>query len=85
LDDAEAMSSRYPHWPRMMTRRTASAYCDLTSAGFEREVMAGRLPVPVMLDGEEHWSQVEIDAALDRLLGVKVKGYWRKEQPGLAA
>lgn len=79
------MSKRYPDWPRMMRRTTAAAYCDLTSAAFERETLLGRLPAPVMLGDEEHWSRDQLDAFLDRLLGAKVKGDWRKEQPGLAA
>lgn len=79
------MSARYPTWPRMMRRTTAAAYCDLSSAAFEREIVRGRLPLPVKLGDEDHWSRDQLDAALDRLLGHKAKGDWRKEQPGLAA
>lgn len=78
------MSARYPHWPRMMRRTTAAAYCDLTSAAFEREVLEGCLPAPVRLGGEDHWSRDQLDAALDVLLGHKTKGDWRREA-GLAA
>jgi hypothetical protein len=78
------MSSRYPHWPRMMRRTTAAAYCDLTSAGFEREVAGGRLPMPVRLADEDHWARDQLDAALDKLLGVSGAGDWRSRQPGLS-
>jgi hypothetical protein len=79
------VSTRYPTWPRMMRRATAAAYCDLTATDFEREVSKGRLPAPVMLGSDEHWARDQLDASLDRLLGSKPKGDWRKEQPGLAA
>jgi hypothetical protein len=69
-----------PYWPRMMRRATAAAYCDLTEAGFEREVAAGRLPLPVPLDGKDHWSRVTLDEYLARLAGEAV-GDWRKGQP----
>jgi len=66
-----------PDWPRMMRRRTAALYCDLKSEAFEREVAAGRLPVPVLLGGDEHWSRPALDTALDRLTGDTVPN-WRK-------
>lgn len=73
-----------PQWPRMMRRSTAALYCDLTSAGFEREVAAGRLPLPVGLDGEDHWSREQIDESLDRLTGAK-SADWRANSPVYAA
>ena len=30
-----------PHWPGMMTKRTALAYLDLTEVQFAREIAAG--------------------------------------------
>lgn len=33
-----------PDWPRLMRRRTAALYCDMTEAEFEREVSSGRFP-----------------------------------------
>lgn len=69
-----------PAWPRMMRRSTAALYCDLSVAGFEREVAAARLPLPVHLDGEEHWSRDQIDDALDRLTGDKTPD-WRASAP----
>ncbi len=55
--------------PRMMKRRTAAQYCDMSEAAFEREVAAGRLPMPVMLGSREHWCRLALDMALDRIVG----------------
>jgi predicted DNA-binding transcriptional regulator AlpA len=67
----------------MMRRATAAGYCDMSSAGFEREVLAGRLPPPVHLGGEERWSRVQLDEALDRITGSlpAQPSDWRREQP----
>lgn len=70
----------YPYPPRMMARPRAAHYCDLSETLFEREVAAGRLPVPVMLGGKEHWSRVALDEYLARLAGESA-GDWRKDQP----
>lgn len=67
-----------PGWPRMMRRRTAALYCDLTAADFEREVVAGRLPQPILLGGSEHWDCLAIDDHLNRLVG-DTKPNWRKK------
>lgn len=58
-----------PHWPAAMKRATAAAYCDLSEAAFEREVVAGRLPTAVLLGGREHWRRDAIDRALIILSG----------------
>lgn len=71
-------------WPRMMQRASAAAYCELSASDFEREVLAGRLPIPVTLGGKDHWNIVQLDECLDRIAGLGVDD-WRKEQPGLAA
>lgn len=63
------MARSFPDWPRMMRRSTAAAYCDLTGAEFEREVAAGRLPMPTRLGSDDHWSRVALDEALERLAG----------------
>jgi predicted DNA-binding transcriptional regulator AlpA len=65
------MAAHYP-WPRMMRRTTAAAYLDLSVAAFEREMSRGRLPFPVMMDGQERWSQTLIDEAVERLTGERV-------------
>jgi hypothetical protein len=72
-----------PGWPRMMRRRTAALYCDLTPVEFEREVACGRLPEAIMLGKSEHWDRHMLDEELNRLTG-QTKD-WRDEQPGLAA
>lgn len=74
---------RMPFWPRLMRRRLAALYCDLSEAAFEREVVAGRLPMPVSLAGQDHWCRVGLDQALDRLTG-RAPASWEQEQPGLA-
>lgn len=61
------MPREYPYPPRMMTRQRASHYCDLSEAEFEREVAAGRLPMPVKLGNRDHWSRRGLDDALDKL------------------
>lgn len=75
------MAQSYP--PRMMRRQTAAAYLDLSIPEFEREVTAGRLPMPVRLGNNEHWSRAAIDDAVARLSGERA-GSWR-EKAGLYA
>ncbi len=58
-----------PDWPAMMLRATAAGYCDMTSADFEREVIAQRLPMPVLFGGAERWNRRALDEALERLVG----------------
>lgn len=70
-------------WPKMMKRGTAAAYCDLTPVKFMQEVAAGRLPAPIKMGGEDHWSRDQIDDDIARLTGQTYD--WRKDQPGLAA
>ncbi len=75
-----ANSVNFKDWPRMMKRATASAYCDLSAAEFEREVFAGRLPQPVKLGNSEHWSRIAIDEMLSRLSGESLPN-WREQSP----
>lgn len=56
-------------WPRMMRRATAARYCDMSIAAFEREMLSGRLPMPVLLGGREHWCIKALDKALDQITG----------------
>jgi len=65
-------------WPRAMKRKTAAAYCDLSEAAFEREIVAGRLPAGVMLGGREHWCKNALDKALDQLTGAQDVPDYRK-------
>ena len=64
--------------PRMMKRKTAAQYCDLSEAAFEREIIAGRLPSGVMLGGREHWCKNALDRALDMLTGAQDVPDYRK-------
>jgi hypothetical protein len=66
-------------WPRMMKRRTAAEYCDLSEAAFEREVVAGRLPCAIMLGGRDHWDRQALDKALAILTGEADIPEWEKE------
>lgn len=69
-----------PNWPAMMRRTLAASYCDLSAQGFEREILAGNLPQPVMLGGQEHWSKDQLDRSLAELSG-EVQKDWRKGSP----
>lgn len=51
----------------MMLRPMAADYCQLSVAEFEREIIAGRLPMPVKLGKRDHWSKARLDECLDRL------------------
>jgi hypothetical protein len=53
-----------PDWPAAMRKDRAAAYLDLTVAAFEREVLAGTLPQPSVLDGKERWLRTALDKAL---------------------
>lgn len=72
------MGEHIPFWPRMMKRATACAYLDISQAEMEREIVAGRLPHPVMLGNGLHWSRAEIDAYMERLTGEGPDDDWRK-------
>jgi len=69
-----------PDWPRLMRRATAAAYCDMAASEFEREVAAGRLPMPATIGGAERWSRLQIDEALERMTGDGIPD-WRRNQP----
>lgn len=68
------------NWPSMMRRKTAAAYLDLSIAAFEREVIVGIIPQPVMLGGRESWSRKQIGDAMSRLTG-EGEYDWRKDAP----
>ena len=53
-------------WPRMLKRKRAAMYCDMSEAAFEREIAAGRLPCPIMLGNREHWCKNALDRAGNR-------------------
>lgn len=56
-------------WPRLMKRKTAAEYCDLSEAAFEREVAAGRFPAAITVGAREHWDRIALDLAINRLTG----------------
>lgn len=76
-------------WPQAMKRKTAAEYVDLSEAAFEREVLAGKLPQPILLGGRDHWYREALDRALAHLAGSneKMPDYRRKlkERYGQAA
>lgn len=59
----------------MMKRQTAAQYCDMSVAAFEREIIGGRLPSPVLLGGREHWCKNALDKALDQIAGNHTASY----------
>lgn len=75
-----------PDWPRLMRRGTAAVYLDMTPTEFDREVMSGRLPMPVKIGNHEHWSRVQLDQHIAALYGEGGgEDDWRKRQPAYAA
>ncbi|OWQ95122.1 hypothetical protein [Sphingopyxis witflariensis] len=71
---------RIPNWPAMMTRKLAADYCCLSEAQFEREIIAGRLPVPVILGGRDHWHKPTLDKHLERIVNGDPYD-WRADSP----
>ncbi len=66
-------------WPAMMLRKNAARYCDLTEEAFEREVVAGRLPMPVIFGERPHWHRATLDKHLERIAGAV--NDWRSKSP----
>ncbi len=62
----------------MMLRPMAASYCSLSIAEFEREVVEGRLPMPVKLGNNEHWSKARMDDCLERIAGSSAND-WRSK------
>ena len=67
------MRALTPH-KRGFRRAEAAAYVGLSPSGFDAWVRAGRLPAPIK--GTKVYDKKAIDAALDRLSGLK-----RSEEP----
>lgn len=70
-----------PDWPQAMRRKLAAQYVDLSEAAFEREINAGRLPAPVIMDKKERWLRPSLDKALEHLSNGYKDGMppWEKE------
>ena len=56
---------------RGLDRDEAAIYVGVTLATFDQMVTDGRLPEPVDLDGELVWDLVQLDRAMDRLMGLR--------------
>lgn len=63
---------------RMLLRKDAAAYCGISVPSLEREILAGRLPMPVKLGGRDHWCVKALDKALDRLTQGETPDYLRE-------
>jgi predicted DNA-binding transcriptional regulator AlpA len=62
-------SSTAPLNPRLLNRRQAAAYCNLSPTTFSNWVRSGKLPPP--LPGTTRWDLKAIDFALDALSGLR--------------
>ena len=49
----------------------AATYVGVNLSIFDNMVRDGRLPKPVELDGELVWDLVQLDRAMDRLMGLR--------------
>lgn len=65
--DSEPTSSILEHAPRLLNRRQAAAYCNLSPMTFLNWVRSGKLPPP--LPGTTRWDLKAIDVAVDTLSG----------------
>jgi predicted DNA-binding transcriptional regulator AlpA len=63
----------------MMTRKLAADYCCLSEAQFEREIIDGRLPIPVRLGGRDSWHRATMDQYLERI--ANPESDWRASSP----
>lgn len=72
---------RLPDWPRLMKKATLAAYLDMSSVDIEREMIAGRLPMPIDIGGVPHWSRTAVDASIENITGESELDDWRKGQP----
>lgn len=66
-------------WPRLMKRKTAAEYCDMSETAFQGEVLNGRLPCSILLGKREHWDRSALDAAINKLAGNDDEPDYRKE------
>jgi predicted DNA-binding transcriptional regulator AlpA len=56
---------------RGVDRDGASLFVGVSHAVFDQMVRDGRLPQPVELDGELVWDLLQLDRAMDRLMGLR--------------
>jgi hypothetical protein len=63
-DDDQLME----RWPRLMTARTAAAYCDERSSYSFRKAVGRLWPQPIKVPGKgAQWLKEDLDFAIDRL------------------
>lgn len=66
------LPSRAATQPRRgLDRDEAAIYVGVTLATFDQMVSDGRLPKPSEFDGEIVWDMVQLDRAMDRLMGLR--------------
>lgn len=56
---------------RGLDRDEAAIFIGVTLATFDQMVSDGRLPKPSEFDGELVWDLVQVDRAMDRLMGLR--------------
>jgi len=66
-------------WPRLMKRKTAAEYCDLSESAFVGEILAGRIPCAISFGKRDHWDRMALDRAINRLAGNDDVPDYRKE------
>lgn len=65
-------------WPRLMKRKTAAEYCDMSVPTFLKQVEECRLPPPVMLGSRDHWDRQMLDKSIHALAGEYIPEHERK-------
>ncbi|MBO9579873.1 MAG: hypothetical protein J7498_03185 [Sphingobium sp.] len=63
-----------------MRKATLARYLDMAPSDIEREVAAGRLPLPVKIGRAEHWSRSAVDSMVEVITGEAIDD-WRASQP----
>jgi hypothetical protein len=74
------VTAHIPDWPRMMKKATLARYLDMTPTEVEKEVSAGRLPMPIRMGSSDHWSRISVDSMIERMAGESLDD-WRSAQP----
>jgi hypothetical protein len=67
-------NKRIEVWPRLMTARTAAAYCDERSSYSFRRAVGTLWPHPIRVPGKgDRWLKEDLDSAIDRLTSRSVR------------
>ena len=61
-----------PHWPRLLSRELAAAYCGVSADTFDRLIDERRLPISKAFPGVRRslWDRRLLDDAIDRMSGI---------------